>query len=235
MPMLAPSLDDLLEGLVRDTAMFGPTGPCPITVEPGPRRDLMLITGDNASGKSFVCKVMQEAAQPDRTVPVEERRGLEFMRVGMNLRAGGSPMQRMMFGDEGRNSTGTISVRTIETGFRTSAERTHPHILCLDEPDIGLSEDYQHACGRMIAEFAATPAPHLVGLIVVTHSRPIARVIRELGPTALRLGSDAGSTGDWLDRPRPVTIESLRQLTDVARKRSQAINALMERRKHDSR
>lgn len=235
MAMRAPSLTELIDDLVADAELFGPDGPCPVRREPGRRRDLLLVTGDNASGKSFVCKYLNMQATPDSADPPAERRGLEFMHVGMNLRAGGSGVQRsLMFGNEARNSTGAISARTIETGFRTSRGRTTPHVLCLDEPDIGLSEEYQDACGRLIAEFAAAPPAHLSGLVVVTHSRPIARVLDGLDPVRLRVGADARSTQEWLDRPRTVSLETLRDLGDAAHRRYRAIETLMDARRKDT-
>ena len=235
MPMRAPSLTDLLDELIADEGLFGPDGPCPVRRETGRRPDLLLVTGDNASGKSFVCKYLHLLATPDRADPPAERRGLEFMHVGMNLRAGASGVQRsLMFGNEARNSTGTISVRTIETGFRTSQGRAHPHVLCLDEPDIGLSEECQDACGRLIAGFAAAPPPQRVALVVVTHSRPIARVLMALDPIRLRVGADTRTTRDWLERPATVSLETLRGLSETAHQRYQAIEALMDARRKDT-
>ena len=49
------------------------------------------------------------------------------------------------------SSTENISVRTALAGIRNSRDRTHPHILMLDEPDIGLSEGYQKALGEELA------------------------------------------------------------------------------------
>lgn len=231
-----PTLGDLVADLVADTELFGSGGPCPVRMEPGARGDLLLVTGDNASGKSYVCQYLHALASPDRSVPKDERGAIEFMHVGMNLRAGGPGMQRaLMFGNEGRNSTGTISVRTIETGFSTSANRSHAHVLCLDEPDIGLSEEYQEACGHLIAEFARSPPRHLVGLVIVTHSRPIARVFNALDPVRLRVGTDDRPTQDWLERPKSVSLETLRQLSEVAHHRSRAITALIDARIRDSR
>lgn len=235
MPPHAPSLTDLVDELVADESLFGVDGPCPVRREHGHRQDLLLVTVDNASGKSFVCKYLHLLATPDRADPPEDRRGLEFMHVGMNLRAGASGVQRaLMFGNEARNSTGTISVRTILAGFRTSAGRTHPHMLCLDEPDIGLSEECQDACGRLIAEFAAAPPSALAGLVIVTHSRPIARALIGLDPVRLRVGEDARTTAEWLERPRTVSLETLRELSDTAHERSRAIETLMDARRKDT-
>jgi hypothetical protein len=220
---------DLIADLQEDDEIFGPDGPCPIAVTVGARTDLVLITGESASGKSFVCSYLGMLAQASDP----ERRPTEFMHVGMNLRAASGMQRALMFGNEAQNSTGAISVRTMLTGFSNSRNRERTHILCLDEPDIGLSEDAAEGCGDMIADFARTPPPRLAGLIVVTHSRAIARAVMTLDPIRIRVGADAGTTEHWLEHRRPVAVETLLALADTNRARFLAIRAIMNARETD--
>lgn len=225
----APLIAALLADLQEDDELFGPDGICPIQVADGARSDLVLVTGENASGKSFVCSylgLLARASDSARTSP-------EFMHLGMNLRAASGMQRSLMFGNEGQNSTGAISVRTILAGFANSRKRDRSHVLCLDEPDIGLSEDAAAGCGALIAQFAQTPPDKLAGLIVVTHSRPIARAIMALDPIRIRVGKDAGTTERWLAHPAPVAIETLIAIADTNHARFRAIRAIMSDRQTD--
>ena len=159
------TLRSLVDALRADQDYFGPEGAVPATFEDGANNRLLLITGGNASGKSFACKWLNSRAMRD---------GIEFMHVGMGKRTESGIVKAMMFGDENYESTGHVSAKVIGTGHRTCQSRAKPHVLCHDEPDIGMSDEMQDAAGQVIANFCADLPAHTLGVIVVTHSRAIA-------------------------------------------------------------
>jgi energy-coupling factor transporter ATP-binding protein EcfA2 len=180
---------DFLKELELDTELFGLDAPCPIRIEQGSNQRVLLITGGNASGKSFVCRYLNEVARDGDNPPL-------FMRIGMGKRTESGITRALMFGDEDRESTGLISSNCVSSGISTCRSKEAPHCLCLDEPDIGLSEEMQHAMGAILSDFAADLPVHTLGLIVVTHSRPIAQQVLGVDPLRIRVGDDLRTTQD---------------------------------------
>lgn len=137
-----------------------------------------------------------------------------------------------MFGDESTSSTGQASFRAVRGGLTTCRGRTTPHILIMDEPDIGLSEGYQAALGDMIDEFASDLPDTTVGLLVVSHARPLISKLMHLNPTCIRVGDDLRPTRQWLEQgDLPRTIADIESLRDKALTRFRAIHAVAEARK----
>ena len=220
---IARALDETCD----DAEFFGPDGPCPLLHEPGNPR-LVLITGENASGKSFFGKVLRAYPPHDG----DRKNEIEWMGLSMSKRTESGAIRAFMFGDEGRDSTGNISLRTIQSGFSTCRSRETIHILQLDEPDIGLSESYAAGLGDYIAQFAADMPDLTEALIVVTHSRHIARRLLPLNPTCIRIG-DLRPTAEWLvSDVIPKTIEDVLALKETAHQRTRAIQSILNGRKN---
>lgn len=217
-----PTLKRMVEDLFEDTEFFGPEGACPARLEPGTNERVLLITGGNASGKSFACRYLDSIANADK---------VEFMRVGMGRRTSGGVERGLMFGEEGRNSTGLISGNVIQTGIRTCQGRGNPNVLCLDEPDIGMSEEMQDAAGRLLAKFGADLPKHTLGLVVVTHSRQIAGRLLALDPVCIRMGDDPRPTREWVERgPREMSLEDFEAVSEISGNRRKAIQAVLNDR-----
>ncbi len=222
--------EEAMTAVREDAAMFGVTGACPVSFEPGQHGSkVLLISGDNAGGKSLVCKYVESSMHRDAD---EHKLRIEFMRIGMQLRSSGGMQRAFIFGDEGSESTGQITVHSILGAIRTSKGRTSAHMVCLDEPDIGLSEGYQAAVGETLHAYAADLPKHSVGLIVVTHSRPIASRLMTLAPHAMRVGDDLRPTASWIqDGPLPRSVEDLESLGQRATERFRAITRIQKERK----
>lgn len=98
---------------------------------PGDPR-VLLIVGENASGKSLAFRLIAQLAGTHGAVPItisiRERTG-----------AGSDGHERMrrvfMFGDEEQSSTGATSAGVVMSGF-SNLDRDKPAILGLDEPEI---------------------------------------------------------------------------------------------------
>ena len=104
------TLADALATTCADTALFGPSGPCPLRLEPhsgAPR--VVLVTGENASGKSLVCRFLGKAARD---------LGIDVVPLGMDLRTAQGMQRAVVYGHEGNRSTGQVSMRAALTGLK---------------------------------------------------------------------------------------------------------------------
>lgn len=222
-------LIDALNEAAEDDELFGTGGACPSLFEPGhPESRVLLISGENAGGKSLFCRFLQTVIQHDHEK-------FEFMRVGMEMRSQGGIRRALMFGNESDESTGQISIRCVRGGISTCQGRENPHILCLDEPDIGLSEGYQAGLGELIANFACDLPKLTEGLVIVTHSRPIARALLSTldhSPHCIRVGDDLRTTAEWIDKgPLPRTVDDVESLNGRSVERFRAVNKVIQQRR----
>lgn len=217
-------LAQLVEAVLADEALFGPAGPCPVRSEPGSHGRLLVVSGGNAGGKSLVCRYLNQKASEAE---------VEYMRVGMGRRTRPGIERSFIFGaDEDRESTGRISANAVKGGINTCRGRKHPHFLCLDEPDVGLSEEMQGGLGALLAGFAADMPDETLGLVVVTHSRHVVRPLLGLSPLCLRVGDDLRPTAEWASaEPRPASAEDFLALGSVATARLRAVQAVLDERK----
>lgn len=222
-------LDAVIAEAMDDADFFGSDGPCPARHEPaGAGSRVLVVTGDNASGKSFFCKYLRAILNADR----QTWGRIEIMDGGMHRRTRAGIERAFMYGDEERESTGDLSLCFVLTGLRTCRGRETAHILSLDEPDVGLSEGYQMALGDLLHGFAKDLPQHTTGLIIVTHSRPIIERLAPLAPHFVRVGEDARTTAEWLsDGPTPRSIEELQSLHGQSFRRMQAIQAILDARR----
>jgi len=220
------TLVDLIELLREADDLFGPEGPCPALVEPGSNGRILVLTGGNASGKSLACRFLEANAKDDAG------KAVEFMRVGMAKRTEGGVIRAMMFGDEERDSTGGVSAGVVATGMDTCRGRKAAHFLCLDEPDIGLSERMQGGLGAALASFAASMPDLTLGLVVVTHSRHVAGALLALDPWCIRVGDDVRPTREWAATPEaPATEAEFLGLRGAAHARYRGVQRALNARK----
>ena len=124
--MPAASLTDAVDLLMDVDDIFGKDAACPASIDKKHER-FILITGDNASGKSFMAKHLKVGFD-------ESGEKVEFIPVTMEMRTAPGMQRAFMFGMED-HSTGNVSVRSVLTALRTCRERTQRHFLLLDEPD----------------------------------------------------------------------------------------------------
>jgi hypothetical protein len=223
--MTAPSttLAECLDRALADAALFGPEGACPAIGEPGAHPRLLVVSGSNAGGKSLFCRYL------DQTLA---KGGCEVMRVGMGKRTESGMVRAMMFGDEGSESTGNVSVNVVMTGVSTARGRTSDHVLILDEPDVGLSEGYQAALGEFLAAFAADLPERTLGLVVVSHARSLVAPLLAAGASSVRVGDDLRPVAEWLREGDPRrTVAELEALSGLAHARSTAVQAVLNARR----
>ena len=231
------ALVDLLMD-ATDSALINADGaPFTAHVAPGAGR-LAVVAGANASGKSLFVQIVAGRAHRQQTlavsISIRERTG-----AGTHEMAGFR--RSMMFGDESEQSTGATSVATVKKAFLNllNYAQERPVLLILDEPEMGLSEDYAAAMGTWLArETLRLPAdqPNLLGVVVVSHSRPLVRAMaRELATVDQALhfvGMDGGpSLTAWLDDATERTVEDLLALPALGTERRKIITRLLDDKK----
>lgn len=224
---MEPYVKDLLDG---HAALFGEGGPAPARLESGGLSRLLMLSGENAGGKSLFGRLY---AQRSREA------GLRCIDVTMARRtagAGASGLERaMVYGSnlDDANSSGCVSLRSVMGAVRTCRDWTDPHRLLFDEPDVGLSESYQSALGQWLAPFLLDLPRATAGRLLITHSRPMVSAILDHAaahvlprPHLMRIGDDLRPTAEWIERgPLPRTAEDLEALAagNDARRRAASL------------
>lgn len=231
------TLTQLAQDVAELSVLFNGEGsPFSCAVQEGDHR-LVVVAGPNASGKSVFVQILAAWGRKEPynwspvTVSIRERTG-----SGLSEMAG---MRRMfMYGDESEQSTGATSVGVTLNGFKNiwTENPEKPRLLVLDEPDMGLSEDYAFAMGQLIAEetLAAFPeGKRCSGVVVVTHSRKLVEGIRAAGvaPGFVAM-EDALTLDEWLASSKHRTLEELKNLSALGHERHRQVREMVKARKN---
>lgn len=191
-----------------------------------PSDNLILMSGENASGKSIISRSLAHFASDHE---------IFYREVSMGDRNGKTGYMRQVrdfgrYGDEDQESTGYLTIKRIikDRDFMLSTDKDF--IFTIDEAELGLSEEYHAALGQLIAEahiaFAATGRCKM--FLVCSHSKTLlSSLTRHLDylPASLHLSMKAGSQThyEWLRAPiRHRSIDELITLPERA----------LEKRKH---
>jgi predicted ATPase len=190
---------------------------------------LLVVVGENASGKSMLFRVISAHAKRDYkitgvTISIRERTGAGAHEMGGMRRM-------MMFGDENEQSTGATSVSVIETGFLNAAkDEDGKRMLMLDEPEIGLSDGYARALGELIGLRTIEGRYKHHGVVVVTHNRSLVSGLLkgfEAWPAFVHLGQETTDLQGWLAQVETRSVADLQRLRDDALARWRAVRVLM--------
>lgn len=197
----------------------------PSRLEVRDRDDVLVVTGENASGKSLAFLVLNNLV---RSFGKQDKIDVLVMDIGMSRRANSGIERAFIFGDEHLDSTGNISIKVIQTGVANSRSKDQYHYLMLDEPDIGVGEGYHNAIGQFLSEFAAALPERCLGLIVATHSRKITAKLLDAGASSLRLGSDLRDVGDWVvNGDLEKSLDDLIDLKNVSLERFRGVSKML--------
>lgn len=191
----------LTQSIVQNLSYFDDDGPIKVAFDSGHDK-LVIVTGDNATGKSFIRRVYHAVIKLTKD---------EVMHLSQEGRCSSGIPSALIYGDESYNSTGFLTSCTVSTGIRSCKERTTPHYIIWDEPDIGLSEKYAGGVGVEIRKFVENLSEYTQGVIVVTHSKAIVRQLVSLNPSHLRVGG-CPDLKTWLNRfEEPGSLEELEE------------------------
>lgn len=146
--------------------------------EPGDSK-LVVITGENATGKSVLRKLVSAAVRAHEH---------EAIALSMQARRSSEVFVGMIYGDESCFATGSNSGHTITTAISTSRKREGKHAIIWDEPDLGLSDNYAAGAGLEIVEFIQDAPKNLLFAITITHRRALLRALQAAKPHHIRLG-----------------------------------------------
>ncbi len=196
----ADTLENFLDD-VLDHDLFAGDGPLPVRREPG-RSNLILVTGENATGKSMLRKVMSGALHKNK---------VEAIALSMQGRTSVGTFASFIYGDESSRATGCNTSNTISTAMSTSRGRDGRHAIIWDEPDVGLSDNYAVGAAHEILEFMRSPPEKLFYALVTTHRKAMLEALMAGEPHHLRLG-DTLTLREFLVSPiAPKRLDELRE------------------------
>jgi hypothetical protein len=173
---------------------------------------ILFVVGSNASGKSLVGRIVELVASEEK-IPKRS--------CSMRNRTSGEFGQRLVFGSEDDSSTGENSVHASIIGLKSTVDSEKSAVLVLDEPDLGLADEYSAALGQHIARTVNEHHEKLGLIVVITHSHPlIDAAITELTVpfSKMHVGDASISFDEWRARPfQAATIEELMNLKHKSR------------------
>lgn len=196
--------------------------PTPIHLNEIKDSKFIVLTGDNATGKSYFSKMLSSwMARHENTSPIL----LSMInRTGSGVNGSGFT-KTFIYGDQSEQSTGETSVSVVRKAFGSVMKRyeekdTKQSIIVLDEPDIGLSEGYQYAIGQYIAQQynEVKDLDSFSGILLVTHSKNLIKGIlgSEIKPSYINSGDSEITLSNWLNKEDRKSIEDLLSLKNKA-------------------
>lgn len=165
------------------------------TVRHGDGR-LVILFGGNATGKSLICSIIESELR---------EAGIEIRNACMRNRTSGGIERALLLGNEGTRSTGAATYsfmkRSLTATFSQGSKA--PALSIIDEPDIGMAEEYSIAMGHFVAGFAnqlLEDYQHLAGIVLVSHNRSLIRTLLEQyrgRPTTIGM-SESRPIEEWI-------------------------------------
>lgn len=181
---------------------------------------LLVVTGENATGKSFFRRLLTQALRQSHTT-----KGIEVIPISLQGRTtGGNPMKAFIYGGEEDSSTGANSVMTVATAIKTCQGRTQPHAIIWDEPDIGLSDNFAAGVGQAISNFVSNTPELTQAIMLVSHRKCLIQEVIKNKPHHLHLGNNRPKNlQDWHDQkvtprnPNELQEENFRMLRAIGK------------------
>lgn len=186
-----------------------------ITVNERENSRVIILYGENASGKSLFATVIEQYLREKK---------IACRAAAMRNRTGGGIEVAFVFGDERRQSTGATSVSVADKALTTTAKEEKAAVAILDEPDLGLSSYYSRAFGKYVAESIAAMDDNK-GLILISHSPTLIGSFldnNEVPVTTIGINTD-NSLEDWIKKEDCASIEELLNLSNYGHEKEVAI------------
>lgn len=204
----------LLKAVFKESVIFGPPGTpdTPLHAQLTPAANeakVAIIVGSNASGKSLGIRRLAARLNEEKTEPLQ---------VSMRYRTQEGMARSIMFGPFGDSidSTGAVSMCAIGGALRTAQSRETACWVMLDEPDVGMSEDFTYSLGQFLAKHVNEGlGPKCGGLVVVTHSRELVKGLAEnlvAAPHFVHVDEEPQSLEAWVSGRRRRSVDELEGL-----------------------
>jgi hypothetical protein len=156
---------------------------------------LALVVGNNSSGKSLLRRELQAACNDV---------DLETLDLSMELRSHeDAELRGEYYGNEEILSTGVISISSVLRLIGASKNEKRKHVIILDEPDVGLSDEVAAGVALELVSFLQEAPSKLVGVLLITHRRAMLDCCYEADPILLFVGPRAEaptSLNQWNSR-----------------------------------
>lgn len=193
---------DILEQLMLTPCFQGKTPVIRATWDRG-KNPVVLVSGENGSGKSYIRKIVNHIC---------DKNNLPFLGLSMQARQLSSVGRVMLYGDESCQATGLNSVRAVLHTLNVSRSLRHrhlDHVVFLDEPDCGLSDNAALGLGRHLYYWLKRLKFAVRAVFIVTHRKELGKRIALLKPHHLRLDGSP-PLRKWLKKvPRPIMPRDL--------------------------
>ena len=194
---------------------------------------LVLVIGDNASGKSLLTSQMLNSGH--------KWTGVSGYNIGMKSRTMEGMARAFMYKPEEDNSTGATTVSAVVSGLRNCLNHANEGkgmMIVLDEPTLGLSMRYERAMGEYVASIVKENKENdnFKGILLVTHSKDMIRAMIDNGfePSVVSVGKRLDSLSEWLDSAESASLDELLSLDkkglDTWREVRKYFNALKEKK-----
>lgn len=192
---------------------------------------LILMAGENASGKSVICRLLGKLSIE------HDLRHVEISMGDRNSKGVFSKIREYgRYGDEDRESTGYLTINRIIKDSKALLESDKDFCFVLDEAELGLSEEYHQALGQLIARTHADflASGRCRAFLVCSHSRILLKAIlasTSPRPSSIYLSMEPTDVTlyDWLDSPlMHRSIDDLLSLPERAREKRRSINQLRQ-------
>jgi len=194
--------------------------PIPYHWTPARKSNFVVVVGENASGKSFLRRVLSAVAHKTKVEP---------MTVSMEGRQTGGFERAFIYGDEGRSATGNLSCNSVLTGISTCKSRDKPHIIVWDEPDLGLSDSWAKSMGITFQEFANDLPEKTLAVVVITHNSNLLRELISVDHHFVCLGDEGyENLTSWVNRPLS-KVKPLKELAEEEHKRFKKILTVLRK------
>lgn len=152
-----------------------------------PTSTILLVTGDNASGKSLFRRVLATYYQKQQ---------LETITLSQQARSQSGLPRAVIYGDEEDEATGAISANALSKSFH---QRTKPYVLIFDEPEIGMGEEAQLGAAIFLQQHCSNLPQNCEGIVLFTHSRILISSLKHM-THFIWLHHPNHSVNDWLNR-----------------------------------
>lgn len=142
-----------------------------------------LITGENSAGKSVFRKMIASI--------LKKRLNINTVCTSMEQRTTSGTMRILQcIGTENEDGTGYNSLRNALSAMRSIKNSRDDLALFLDEPDIGLSDNFSAGFGVKLREYLENPPANLKATFLVTHRKSLINQLVPLKFHHLRVGDN---------------------------------------------